>query len=359
MILTSGSKTSKLEYKYVKQALDAIGTSHFNDFIKKFEEAIAKYTGAKYTISTNSGTAALHLGLVSLGIKAGDEVILPDMTYISCANVITYTGAKPVFVDIDADSWCISPQAIEKAINPKTRAIMTVCMYGNMPDMDAIGKIAKRHNLKIIEDACPAVGTFYKNKHAGTLGDVGAFSFQGAKILAIGEGGMLVTNSKKIAETARKLAINGRTKKEFWHDQIGFIYQLSNIQAALGLAQLSHLEKMVEKKIQIFNRYNKNLQGSIRQNKIQMNTILEDVRTNYWMPSIIVKNRQAVREYLYKSGIDTRPFFYPISDFKLHPKSFSTPISHRIGLSGINLPGSVNLTDKQIDFISQKILEAV
>lgn len=357
MILTSGSQTTKYEYQYVKEALDAIGTAHFNDFLKRFEDAMAKYTGAKYAIATNSGTAALHLGLAAMGIGKDDEVILPDMTYISCANVIHYTGAKPVFVDIDPITWCIAEAEIEKAITPKTKAIMTVCMYGNMPNMDAVMTIAKKYNLKVIEDACPAVGSFYNNKHAGTIGDVGAFSFQGAKILAIGEGGMLVTNNKKIARISRKLAINGRTNREFWHDQIGFIYQLSNIQAAVGLGQLGHFGKILEKKKYIFKRYQKNLQKLITKNKIQMTKTISTVSSNYWMPSIVVKNRQKVRKYLWQSGIDTRPFFYPISDFKLYPKRFDTPIAHQIGASGINLPGSVNLTDRQIDFVSQKILD--
>lgn len=356
MILTSGSRLTNFEYRFVKEALDATGTTHFNDFLEKFESAMTKYTGAKYAIATNSGTAAMHLGLVALGIKKGDEVILPDMTYISCANVIHYLGAKPVFVDIDPVTWCISETAIEKAINPKTKAVMTVCMYGNIANMDTVMAIAKKHKLKIIEDACPAVGTFYKKKHAGTIGDVGALSFQGAKILAIGEGGMVLTNDQQIAQRVRKLQINGRSqKKEFWHDEIGFIYLMSNIQAALGLGQLKHIEKMVTKKKQIFDWYTKNLQSLIKERKITMNQTLEGVRSNYWMPSIIVHDRNKVRKYLKKAGIDTRPFFYPISDFGLHTKTHETTQAHYIGVHGINLPGSVNLTKKQVDYICQKI----
>src|SRR3989344_2416774 len=261
MILTSGSRLTSFEYRFVKEALDATGTAHFNDFIPRFEDAMAKYTGAKYAIATNSGTSSMHLGLLALGISKDDEVILPDMTYISCANVIHYIGAKPVFVDIDPITWCISETEIEKAITPKTKAIMTVCMYGNIANMDTVMAIAKKHKLKVIEDACPAVGTLYKKKHAGTIGDVGALSFQGAKILAIGEGGMALTNDGKIAQRIRKLQINGRSnKREFWHDEIGFIYMMSNIQAALGLGQAKHIEKMVTKKQQIFSWYTKNLQ---------------------------------------------------------------------------------------------------
>jgi len=357
-ILTSGSKLTNFEYQYVKEALDATGTAHFNDFIKRFEDAMAKYTGAKYAIATNSGTSAMHLGLAALGIGHGDEVILPDMTYISCANVIHYVGAKPVFVDIDPLTWCIDPESILKAITPKTKAILTVCMYGNMPNMDKILEIAKKHNLKVIEDACPAVGTFYKKKHAGTIGDVGAFSFQGAKILAIGEGGMAVTNDKKIAKRIRKLQIDGRSlNREFWHDEIGYIYLMSNIQAALGLGQLEHIEEMVAKKQQIFQWYNQNLASLIKNGHISMNTTLKGVRSNYWMPSIIVKDRNKVRKHLHQSQIDTRPFFYPISDFGLYKARFKTPHSHYIGSHGINLPGSVNLTKNQIDYICQKIKE--
>jgi len=355
MILTSGSRLTSFEYRFVKEALDATGTAHFNDFIPRFEDAMAKYTGAKYAIATNSGTSSMHLGLLALGISKDDEVILPDMTYISCANVIHYIGAKPVFVDIDPITWCISETEIEKAITPKTKAIMTVCMYGNIANMDTVMAIAKKHKLKVIEDACPAVGTLYKKKHAGTIGDVGALSFQGAKILAIGEGGMALTNDGKIAQRIRKLQINGRSnKREFWHDEIGFIYMMSNIQAALGLGQAKHIEKMVTKKQQIFSWYTKNLQNLIKNHKIATNQTQEGVRSNYWMPSIIVENQKKVRKYLKKAGIDTRPFFYPISDFGLHPKTHETPNAHYIGLHGINLPGSVNLTKDQVDYICQK-----
>jgi len=357
-ILTSGSQLTNFEYQYVKEALEAIGTAHFNDFIKRFEDAMAKYTGAKYAIATNSGTSAMHLGLLAMGVGKNDEVILPDMTYISCANVIYYTGAKPIFVDIDPVTWCIDTKAIEKAITPKTGAIMTVCMYGNIANMDVILRIAKKYKLKVIEDACPGIGTFYKNKHAGTIGDVGAFSFQGAKILAIGEGGMVVTNDKKIAKRIRKLQIDGRSpNREFWHDEIGYIYLMSNIQAALGLGQLEHIKKMVTKKQQIFQWYSRNLASLIKNGYISMNTTLDGVRSNYWMPSIIVKNRNGVRRHLHRSLIDTRPFFYPISDFGLYKVRFKTPYSHYIGYHGINLPGSVNLTKNQVDYICQKIKE--
>jgi len=319
---------------------------------------MAKYTGAKYAIATNSGTAAMHLGLLAMGVGKNDEVILPDMTYISCANVIHYTGAKPIFVDINPVTWCIDEAAIEKAITPKTHTIMTVCMYGNIANMDAILKIAKKYKLKVIEDACPGIGTFYKNKHAGTIGDVGAFSFQGAKILAIGEGGMVVTNDKKIAKRIRKLQIDGRSpNREFWHDEIGYIYLMSNIQAALGLGQLEHIEEMVAKKQQIFQWYSQNLARLIKNGHISVNTTLKGVRSNYWMPSIIVKDRNKVRKHLLQSQIDTRPFFYPISDFGLHPKTHKTPNAHYVGLHGINLPGSVNFTKNQIDYICQKIKE--
>lgn len=351
-IVTAGTMTGKLEEKYVVDAVRHLGDpERFNFYIKEFERRFAEYVGAKYAIATVNGTAALHTGLLSLGIGKGDEVILPDMTYISCANVVAYTGAKPVFVDIDPVTWCIDPTSIKRAITKRTKAIMPVWMYGNVPDMGKIKEVAG--DIPIIEDACPAVGSYWGKEHSGTIGDIGCFSFQGAKLLAIGEGGMLVTNDKKIYDQA-KLFVDMYTVKEFWQNKIGYMYEMNNVSAAVGLGQLEHLSELLIKKQLIYQWYAEELHKLYPMNS---NPILGSV-TNYWMSSIIVPNRmyrKKLREHLKKNDIDTRPFFYPISMMRMYKSKYKNPISHKIGLTGINLPSTVRLSEKEVKHVASVI----
>lgn len=344
-IVTAGTQITDFERKYVVEAVSDMGDpDHFKDYVYMFEKEFAKKIGVRYAFAVTNGTAALHLGLLALGVGQGDEVILPDMTYIACANVIRYVGATPVFVDIDPYTWCIDPDCVRNAITKKTKAIMPVWMYGSVPNMDAI----KELGVPVIEDSCPAFGSYYKGKHAGTIGDVGAFSFQGAKILAVGEGGMFVTNSKKLNDRARKLADMGITKKQFWHDEIGYMYEMAPILAAVGLGQLKHSDEMVRKKKKIFGWYEKMI-GDL----FHMNSLFET--PNYWMTSITADNRDDLRKRLSRKGIDTRPFFYPISSFALYQKRHNTPVSYAIGLNGINLPSRVDLTYKEVSYVCEII----
>src|SRR3990167_8372575 len=331
-IVTAGTITGGWEDKYVRDAVKNLGDpDKFNFYIKEFERRFTEYIGVKYAIATTNGTAALHAGLLALGVGKGDEVILPDMTYISCANTISYTGATPVFVDIEPISWCINPESIKKAITKRTKAIMPVWMYGNVPNMGQIKKIAG--DIPIIEDSCPAVGSYWQNKHAGTIGNVGCFSFQGAKILAIVEGGMLVTNEKNIYDKA-KLIVDMYTTKEFWQTKIGYMYEMNNVSAAVGLGQLEHIDELLEKKKNIFKWYEEELWRLF-----PMNVLMPKDIVNFWMTSIIVPSseyRTKLRTYLKERNIDTRPFFYPLSKMGLYAKRHQTPISYKIGHCGIN-----------------------
>lgn len=350
MILTSGTELSNLEYLYIRDALDKIGTEDFNYYVPRFAEEFAKYVGAKYAIPLTNGTNALFLATLALGIGKGDEVITPDLGYIVTANVIAQAGAIPVLVDIDPFTWTIDPVTMRKAITKKTKAIMPVWMYGNAPMMEVICNLADTYHLKIIEDACPAVGSYYRDKHAGTWGDVGCFSFQGAKLLAIGEGGMAVTNDKDVADKINKLATAGRsTTREFWHDEVGYMAKMSEIQGALGLGQLSHVDDLIAKKKQIHGWY-QDILGDLNPN-------YEHAEPNYWMPSIIVNNRDKVRGYLKENGIDTRPFFYPISEMGFYKARYKTPHSYKIGHHGINLPSGVKLTKEQVYHVAEKVTD--
>lgn len=351
MIVTAGTTTSKWEEKYVMDALRHLGDPDlFNFYIKEFERRFAEYVGAKYAIATVNGTGALHTGLLALGVGKGDEVILPDMTYVTCANVIAYTGAKPVFVDINPLTWCVDPESVKRAITKRTKAIMPVWMYGNVPDMGRLLEVA--NGIPIIEDSCPAIGSYWKNKHAGTIGDVGCFSFQGAKLLAIGEGGMLVTNNKKIYDEAKKF-VDMYVTKEFWHEKIGYMYEMNNVSAAVGLGQLEHLEELLAKKRLIFHWYEEELTSLY-----PMNFHLAGDIANRWMSSIVVPTRtyrKELREYLKKKNIDTRPFFYPISMFRMYKSRYKNPISHKIGLTGINLPSTVRLSEQEVRYVASVI----
>ena len=357
IIRTAGPSISQKEIRYVTDAVKTGWNEKSYFYMRKFEEEFAKYIGVKYARVTSGGTGALWLSLAALGIGKGDEVILPEITYFACSDVIMLLGAKPVFVDILNDTWCIDPEKIKRAITKKTKAIMPVHIYGNLCEMDEIKTIAKKYKLYIVEDACPAIGSLYKKKHPGCFGDFGAFSFQGAKIMVTGFGGMIVTNNKKLIDKALYLNNHGEEPgKKFWQTSICYTFEMPNISCALGLAQLERIESFVAKKRKIFKWYKKrfqNIQG------ISMNFERQGTRSNFWMTSIILDKdfgitRDNLMKKLFDEGIDTRPIFYPISMFPMY-KEQNTPIAHHIGLNGINLPSGLNLKEEQIDHICKKL----
>lgn len=362
-ILTAGPSVGKKEVSYVMDAIKQGWNEHYADYIHKFEEEFAKYVGVKYVFTTSGGTGALHLALATLGIGPGDEVILPEITYFACSDVVVHLGAKPVFSDILKDTWCIDPASIEKLITKKTRAIMPVYIYGNLCEMDEIQKLAKKHNLYIVEDACPAIGSLYYKKHSGTFGDFGAFSFQGAKIMVTGIGGMITTNSKKLYEKACYINNHGEDpKKKFWQTSVGYSFEMSNMQAAFGLGQLERIEEFVAKKRQIFSWYYERLKDI---EGISFNFERANTRSNKWMTSIILNKKfKVTRDELIKKlkeeMVDSRPFFYPISMFPMYNvgAGFSrpnTPVAHQVGLNGINLPSGLNLTEREVDYVARKV----
>ncbi len=361
MILTAGPLIGQKEVKYVLDAVKNGWGEHWADYIHKFEQKFAEYIGVKYAIATDGGTGALTLGLAALGVGAGDEVILPEITYFACSDAIVLLGAKPVFVDLLPDTWCIDPDKIKKAISKKTKAIMPVHLYGNLAEMDVIMKIAKEYDLAVIEDACPAVGSVFKGKRPGSFGDFGAFSFQGAKIMVTGYGGMLVTNSQKLYEKAKYL--NGHAedpKKKFWQTGIGYSHEMNNITAALGLAQLERIESFVAKKRQIFNWYWEKLKDI---KGISMNYERPHTKSNRWMSSIILDDdfgitREEFMKKLRVKMIDSRPFFYPISMFPMY-KEQNTPVAHHLGLRGVNLPSGLKLKKSEVEYVADTVREVL
>ena len=354
MILTGGISITDKEIEYVTDAVRKGWDEHHSDYKVKFEKEFAKYVGSKYAYAVTGGTQALWLSLAALNIGPGDEVIIPELTYFACSDVVKPLGATPVFVDILRDTWCIDPVSLNKAITPDTRVIMPVYAYGNAPEMEEIMALADKYDLYVVEDACPAVGTFYKDKHAGTFGDFGCFSFHGAKIMTTGFGGMVVTDNKELYDRVVFLDDHGEDKSRpdrFWQKEVGYTFYMHNINAAMGLAQLERIEEFVSKKRQIHQWYKDRLI------KWTLNTEQPASRTNMWFTSILVPNRARAMARLKSRGIDTRPFFYPISMFPMYENQ-DNPVAYDICLKGINLPSGVQRTEGDIDLICEVINES-
>jgi perosamine synthetase len=361
MILTAGPSITQKEIDYVTDAITNGHDEHWGDYIKRFEKSFAEYIGVKYALTTSSCTGALHLALVALGIKEGDEVIVPDLSWIATASVVRYVGAIPVFADVLSDSWCISPASIRNNITNKTKAIIPVHLYGHPANMDKIIKIALEYELKIIEDAAPSLGATYGGRKTGSFGDIGCFSFQGAKLLSTGEGGMLLTDNFELFKRVKHFAEHGRSGNGFDISDIGYKYKMSNLQAAWGLAQLERINELVEKRIQIFEWYYdelKDVEG------ITLNKLATQIEGPvYWMTSIVLDydlgiTRDKLIEKLKSRGIDTRPFFPVMSSFRMFT-SVTNPVAMNLSEQGINLPSGHKRTKEDIVYICNCIKDII
>lgn len=359
LILTAGPYIDYREVNYAADAAQNGWNSHHSDYIKKFEQAFADYIGVKYAMVTSCCTGALHLALLAMGIGKGDEVILPETTWIATASAITYVGATPVFADIKPDTWVLDPKSVEKLITPRTKAIMPVHLYGQPVDMDPILELAQKHNLRILEDAAPSVGTIYKGKKTGSFGDMAAFSFQGAKALVSGEGGILVSDNKELIEKAWFYNDHGRDpNRALYNIAIGYKYKMSNIQAALALAQIEKAEEIVEKKRQIFNWYYDRLKDV---KEISLNVETPETRNIFWMTSLVLGDevkyeRDEFINLLKERKVDSRPMFYPISSFPMFESvPERNPVAYKVPMRAINLPSGHLRTEEEIDYICAHI----
>jgi len=353
------------ELKNVVEAVRSGWISSKGRFIEEFENLFAKYVSVKYGVATSNGTTALHLALVALDIKPHDEVIVPDLTFAATINAVLYVGAKPIIVDIDPSYWCLSPDKVREAITSRTKAIIPVHLYGHPCDMDAIMEIAERYGLYIIEDAAEAHGAEYKGRRVGSFGHVACFSFYGNKVITTGEGGMCLTNDEGLAEKMRILRDHGMDpRKRYWHDVIGFNYRMTNLQAALGVAQLSKIEKFIERKRRIAKLYAEEL-SSIE--GIILHPEMPWAKCVYWLYSILVDDmklgvsRDELAERLGGYGIETRNFFYPLHEMPPYKKyaNLLYPVSSDISSRGLNLPSSVKLSEEDITYITQRIKEVL
>lgn len=354
------------ELKYVNECLKTGWISSSGKFIDEFEKKWADYCGMKYGIAVSNGTAALEVAMGCIDLKPGDEVIMPAFTIISCALSIIYSKGKPIFVDSEPRTFTIDASKIEEKISKKTRAIMPVHIYGHPCDMDPIIKLANKYNLVIIEDAAEAHGAEYKGKKCGGFGDISCFSFYANKIITTGEGGMVLTNDKKYAEKAKSLRNLCFQERRFYHEELGNNFRLTNIQAAIGLAQLERIDGLVEKKRWIGKTYNARLN-----NISSLMLPVEELwaKNVYWMYGVVLKENAGINadefaKRLYTLGVETRPFFLgmhrqPVLKEMGLVDSEYYPVSDRISDKGLYLPSGLTLTEKDIDFVVNAIKNAL
>jgi len=334
--------------------IDSTFVSSVGENIGIFENKFAEYLKAKKAVSTQSGTAAIHLALYELGIGPGDEVILPVLTFVATVNPIKYVGATPVFVDVDPDTWNMDPNEIEKHITSKTKAIIPVHLYGNPCDMDKIMEISKKYNIPVIEDATESLGATYKDKFTGTFGEINAFSFNGNKIMTTGGGGMIVTNDEEKADHLKFLVNQARDEsKGYYHPEIGFNYRMTNLEASLGLAQFERLPDFLNKKRKFAEIYK---QGFENNEKIIFQKSYEGAVSSYWLPSIKVESHKTIPEIqkeLKEKGIPARRIFVPIVEFPPYReyKKKEYKNAYEIYEKGLNLPGSTMNDFEQIEYI--------
>lgn len=352
---------TELEISYVHDAVSTGWGEKCYDYIHRFEAGFSTYLDVKHSLATSSCTGAIHLALMALGIKAGDEVIVPEITWIASVEPILYIGAKPIFVDVLEDTWCIDPEKISAAITPRTKAIIPVHIYGNLCEMDTIMEIAREHGLKVIEDAAEGLGSEYHGRKAGSIADAATFSFHGTKTMTTGEGGIMVTNSTEVYEKAKVLNDHGRNpndpeNKMFWMRDYGYKYKISNLQAALGCAQIERIEELVKKKRKIFSWYKEGLAGI---NGL-MNPEYTGTKNSYWLPTLIFDksfdfDRDAFFEFCSDRKIDSRPFFFPLSSLPLFDSKPENTVAYGIFGRGINLPSYHDMSFDDIKYVCETI----
>lgn len=345
------------ELKYLKDCLKSKWLSS-GKYVDLFERKFAKFCDVKYSTSVVNGTSAFHLLLTALGIKKGDEVITPDLTFVATANAVAYTGAKPVFIDVDKQTWNIDPQKIEGKITKKTKAIIAVHLYGHPADMDKINSLGKSYKIMVLEDACEAHGALYKGRKVGSLSLASCFSFYGNKIITTGEGGMIVSNNKSIIKRANHLKSHSQIAKGIYHHtEIGFNYRFTNLQAALGLAQLENVNNVIKRKLENAKIYNELLKD------------IDDVilppneswaKSVFWMYSIVLR-RERLRDKLISklsdAMIETRPFFEPLHRLPMYREDADFPNTNFLSRNGLSLPSSALLTVKEIEYICANLIK--
>lgn len=352
---------TELEVRYATDAARNGWGERCYEYIHRFEDLFKNHIGVKYAIATSSCTGALHMGLNALGVGPGDEVIMADTNWIATAAPIVHLGAKPMFVDILPDTWCIDPLQAAAAITPRTKAIIAVHLYGNLCDMTRLLAIGELYGIPVIEDAAEAIGSVWHGRCAGSMGRFGVFSFHGTKTLTTGEGGMFVTNDPDLYERVFTLSNHGRAKgqiKQFWPDILGFKYKMSNIQAAIGCAQLQRIEELISKKRGILAYYKDHLEIL---SGLSMNPEPEGTINGGWMPTVVFDRktkvtREKLQEAFANENIDARVFFWPLSSLPMFGAQGGLPVAADIAGRAINLPSYHDIDLEHLDRVHNVLL---
>ena len=353
------------EKQYVMDCLESTWISSTGKYIKRFEDAFADFCQVKHAVSCSNGTTALHLALMALGVGPGDEVIVPTLTFVATANAVTFCGARPVFVDAQPDTWNIDPRLVEDKFTPRTKGIIVVHLFGHPVDMDPIMSLARRHGLFVIEDAAQAHGAEYKGKKVGSISDVATFSFYGNKIVSTGEGGMVVTDDDAIADKINLLKNHGMDpNRRYWHPVIGYNYRLTNVAAAIGLAQLEKVDWQLKRRQEVVSWYREFL-GSVEGLGFQSEK--EWAKHVWWMFSVVPaargsRSRDAIMRQLQDEGIETRPVVVPIHQLPPYVDSVrgqNFPVADLISRNGINLPTWAGLTRDDVSYVCNQFLRCL
>ena len=373
MIPLSVPNISDDELEHVKNCIETGWISSAGSYVDEFENKFSEYLGVQDSVSVVNGTAALHLSLKILGVRRNDLVIMPNVTFVASANAISYIGADPILIDINEDDWqmdiCLLDQFLSDQCQKNKRgdlihlqskrrvsAIMIVHVQGNICDMDKLLYICEKYNIPVLEDAAEALGSSYKNNHAGTMGDIGCFSFNGNKIISTGGGGMIVSSNSDFTKKAKHLSTTAKVDPlTYYHDEIGYNYRLVNVLAAIGVAQLKKLEAFKEKKIQISSNYRKSLSGI---GDIGFQEIKSDVISNEWLFTITTNSMQKLLSYLNNNGVMSRPFWIPMNELPMYQDCFyvsSDNISSQIHQKALSIPCSTGISDQEIEEVIEKI----
>lgn len=356
------------ERRYVNECLDSGWISSEGPFSRKFEEQFAKRVGRRHGIAVCNGSAALEAAVAALGIGPGDEVILPSFTIISCAAAVIRSGATPVLVDSDSNTWNLDPSNLEGLVSPRTKAIMVVHIYGLPVDMDPVLAVAARHGLHIIEDAAEMHGQTYRDKPCGSFGSISTFSFYPNKNVTTGEGGMIVTDDEALAERCRGLRnLCFQPAKRFVHEELGWNMRMSNLNAALGLAQLERIDEFIARKRHIGAQYNMLLADI---DGVQLPVPLTDYAENiYWVYGIVLEEGlpvgvEEIMTRLADWGVETRPFFWPMHRQPVFCRmgmfaGITCAVAERLGRRGLYLPSGLTLCDEQIERVAKTFREVL
>jgi aminotransferase in exopolysaccharide biosynthesis len=361
------------EWQYVKECLDTGWVSSAGAYVNRFEAMVAEYAGSPHGVACMNGTAALHLCLRLSGVQAGDYVIVPNLTFVASANAVAYTGAEPIFLDIDPGTWQLDLDLLEDFLSAHTflnekdelvtrrdgrvvRAIMPVHVLGNMCDMERLLFIARRYHLAVVEDATEALGSYYKGQHAGSFGQFGAFSFNGNKIITTGGGGVIITADEELAQQARHLTTQAKVSPdEYIHDAIGYNYRLVNVLAALGVAQMEQLPAIRTFKQKMDAFYRENLSGV---GDITFQEVLPGVDPNGWLFTFRTARMRELLAFLNEQGVQSRPFWMPMNQLPMFQKSLyirQHDHSNAVYQTSISIPSSAGLTEAQLETVVETI----